>query len=91
MAQVDLEAVVEEMMGDQVDQEGLVGPVDPEDPADLGVLGDGRGGLILLIPTSCKCPENFPEIMHPTPPSGCMAWHVGASAPECLNMTMFWS
>ena len=89
MAQMDLEAA--ETVVHQEALEDLVAPEDLEDPADKGELGEGQGGLTLLTPTSCKCPENFPEIVRPTPPSGCTAWHVGASAPECLNMIMFGS
>ena len=92
VAQVDLE--VAEMVVDPGDQEALADLValeDLEDPADKGELGEGQGSLTHSTPTSYKCPENFLEIVRPTPLSGCTAWHVGASAPECLNMTMFGS
>ena len=70
-------------------------PADPddladlEDPVDLGVLGDCRGGMIHLTLINFKCLENFLEIVHPMPPSGCMGWHDGANVLGYPNMITF--
>ena len=86
---MEAEAAVEMMM-DQVDQGDLTGLVDP---TDKGTMGDCQGGMTLLTPINFKCLENFLDIVHPMPPNGCMAWHVGVNALACLRMITFglWS